>query len=383
MPGPDGTPDDDDVYLVDTRGRARAGIGRSGLSSREPRAQRRRPVQPTSSRRKTSGLSAVHRRRRIVLGAAILLGAWLAFMVWVPFQAWGNVHRVDASPSGARPGDSKGFDYVLVGSDSRQGMTAAQQKLLNTGSAKDAAGSRTDSIILVHVPSGAGKPALISLPRDSYVPIPGHGRNKINASFAIGGPKLLVATIEQVTGVRIDGYVEIGFGGFASVVDSVGGVDICVPRNMKDAYAGINLKAGCQSLDGKNALGYVRARYSDPLGDIGRVARQRQFLAAIMHKALSPATVLIPWQYYGFSTSAAAGLSVGQDTTLRDVTRVLQAMRSISNGDGLSLTVPVSNPGLSTNVGSVVQWDRTKAAALFTAIKNDEPLTVAPAGSAG
>ena len=382
MPGPDGTPDDD-VYIVDTRGRSRAGTGRSGPRSREPRSQNRPPLGPTSSRRKTSGLSAVHRRRRIVLGAGVLLAAWLAFMVWVPFQAWGNVHRVNASPSGARPANSKGFDYVLVGSDSRQGMTPAQEKLLNTGSVQNAAGGRTDSIILVHVPAGAGKPALISLPRDSYVPIPGHGRNKINASFSIGGPKLLVQTIEQVTGVRIDGYVEIGFGGFASVVDSVGGVDICVPRNMKDAYAGINLKAGCQTLDGRNALGYVRARYSDPLGDIGRVARQRQFLSAIMHKALSPATVLIPWQYYGFSTSAGAGLTVGQDTTLGDVTRVLQAMRSVSNGDGLSLTVPVSNPGLSTNVGSVVQWDRAKAVALFTALKNDEPLTVAPAGSGG
>lgn len=355
MPGPENGNPDEDVYVVDTRGRGRAGLGRPGPRSREPRSGSRPPLGPTSPRRKTPGLLAVHRRRRIVVGVGVLLVAWLAFMVWVPMQAWANAHRVNASPSGARPADSQGFDYVLVGSDSRQGMTSAQQKLLNTGSVKDAAGSRTDSIILVHVPAGAGKPALISLPRDSYVPIPGHGRNKINASFAIGGPQLLVQTIEQVTGVRIDGYVEIGFGGFASVVDSVGGVDICVPRNMNDAYAGINLKAGCQSLDGRNALGYVRARYSDPLGDIGRVARQRQFLAAIMHKALSPATMLIPWQYYGFSTSVGAGLTVGQDTTLRDVTRVLQAMRSVSNGDGLSLTVPVSNPGLSTNVGSVVQ----------------------------
>jgi len=382
MPGRDRTPDED-VYVVDTRGRSRAGVGRSGPRSREPGSQNRPPTRSPSSRRKIPGLSAVPRRRRIVLGAGVLLVAWLAFMVWVPIQAWGNVHRVNASPSGSRPADSKGFDYVMVGSDSRQGLTPAQVKLLNTGTAQQTAGGRTDSIILVHVPSGSGKPALISLPRDSYVPIPGHGRNKINASFSIGGPKLLVQTIEQVTGIRIDGYVEIGFGGFASVVDSVGGVDICVPRNMKDAYAGIDLKAGCQTLDGKNALGYVRARYSDPLGDIGRVARQRQFLSAIMHKALSPATVLIPWQYYGFSNSAAAGLSVGQDTTLRDVTRVLQAMRSVSNGDGLSLTVPVSNPGLSTNVGSVVQWDRAKAVALFTALKNDEPLTVAPAGSGG
>jgi LCP family protein required for cell wall assembly len=307
--------------------------------------------------------------------------AWLAFMIWVPFHAWAGVHRIEANPTGDRPAASKGHDYVLVGSDSREGLTAAQQRALHTGSTKSAEGKRTDSIILVHVPAGDGKPALISLPRDSYVPIPGHSRNKINAAYSLGGPKLLVKTIEQVTSVRVDGYVEIGFGGFASVVDSLNGVDICVKRAMDDAKAGINLKAGCQTLDGPKALGYVRARYSDPLGDIGRAQRQRQFLGAIMHKALSPSTVLIPWRYYGFATSAGAGLTVGQDTSLRDVTRVLQALRSVSNGQGLSLTVPVSNPSLSTHVVSAVKWDSAKAVQLFNAIKNDEPLTVAPSGS--
>jgi LCP family protein required for cell wall assembly len=313
----------------------------------------------------------------------VLVLAWLAFMVWVPFHAWGKVHRVDANPGGNRPSESKGHDYLLVGSDSRAGMTADQQKQLKTGSVKDAEGKRTDSIIVVHVPSGGGKAAMISLPRDSYVPIPGHGRNKINASYSFGGPKLLIQTVEAVTDVRIDGYVEIGFGGFASVVDSLDGVDICVKRAMKDPKAGINLKAGCQSLDGPNALGYVRARYSDPLGDIGRVERQRQFLGAIMHKAVSPSTALIPWRYYGFTTAAGEGLTVGEDTSLRDVTNVLQAMRSVSNGEGLSLTVPVSNSALPTHVGSAVKWDSKKAKALFNAIKNDEPLTVAPAGSGG
>jgi LCP family protein required for cell wall assembly len=382
MPGPDEHVDDD-VYVVDTRVRGHARIGRSRPGSPERATRKSRPVGPPRSSPRLRGSASSHRRRRILVGAAVLVVAWLAFMVWVSFHAWGNVQRTDASPAGTRPANSAGFDYVLTGSDSRQGLTPAQQKQLNTGSAKDVAGLRTDTIILVHVPSGGGKPAMISLPRDSYLAIPGHGYNKINAAYALGGPKLLVRTIEQVTGVRIDGYVEIGFGGFASVVDSLGGVDICVARAMNDHYAGINLKPGCQTLDGSNALGYVRARYSDPLGDIGRVARQRQFLGAIMHKALSPSTVLIPWRYFGFATSAGAGLTVGQDTTLRDVTRVLQAMRSVSDGQGLSLTVPVSNPGLSTPVGSAVKWDTQKALALFKAIKNDEPLTVSPAGSGG
>jgi len=357
---------DDDVYVVDTRGRSHTRFGRPPSPSSAP------PSRSTS-----------HRGRRILIGAAFLVVAWLAFMVWVPFHAWGEVHRIDASPAGARPAESAGHDYVLVGSDGREGLTVAQQRQLHTGSTKVAEGKRTDSIIIVHVPSGEGKAALISLPRDSYVPIPGHDRNKINAAYSIGGPKLLVATIEAVTDVRIDGYVEIGFGGFASVVDSLEGVDICVARNMNDPKAGINLKAGCQTLTGPNALGYVRARYSDPLGDIGRVQRQRQFLGAIMKKAASPSTALIPWRYYGFATTAGAGLTVGEDTSLRDVTRVLQAMRSVSNGQGLSLTVPVSDTALPTRVGSAVKWDSQKALALFTAIKNDEPLTVAPPGSDG
>jgi LCP family protein required for cell wall assembly len=371
MPSPDQHVDDVDV--VDTRGRSLA------------RFRRPRRPRPPSPEQIGAGASHPHphRRRRILIGAAVLVVAWLAFMVWVPFHAWSKVHRLDADPGGARPAVSKGHDYVLVGSDSREGLTAQQQKQLTTGSAQDAPGKRTDSIIVVHVPAGDGKPALISLPRDSYVPIPGHGRNKLNAAYALGGPKLLVQTIEAVTDVRIDGYVEIGFGGFSSVVDSLSGVDICVARPMKDPLAGINLKAGCQTLNGSKALGYVRARYSDPLGDIGRVQRQRQFLGAIMHKALSPSTVLIPWRYYGFATTAGAGLTVGQDTSLSDVTRVLQAMRSVSNGEGLSLTVPISDPALPTHVGSAVKWDSKKAVDLFTAIKNDDPLTVAPAGSGG
>jgi LCP family protein required for cell wall assembly len=375
MPGPsvydevNGEDVEDDVDVIDTRKRphiARKARKASGMPSK---------------RRFGSGTG--HRGRRVVAGVVALLVAWVAFMVWVPFHAWAGVHRLDASPTGDRPAASKGYDFLLVGSDSREGLTRAQQRKLHTGSTKVAKGNRTDSIIVVHVPSGDGKPALISLPRDSYVPIPGHGRNKINAAYTLGGPKLLVKTIEGATGLRMDGYVEIGFGGFASVVDSLDGVDICVKRPMNDRRAGINLKAGCQTLNGPDSLGYVRARYSDPLGDIGRAARQRQFLGAIMHKAMSPSTVLIPWRYYDFATTGGAGLTVGEGTSLRDVTRVLQAMRSVSNGQGLSLAVPIANPALATNVGSVVKWDTSKAAGLFNAIKNDEPLTVAPSGSTG
>src|SRR5699024_3895916 len=161
-------------------------------------------------------------------------------------------------------------NVLLVGSDSRAGLTAEEREHLGTGN--DGGGARTDSILVLH--TGSGPSTLLSIPRDSYVEIPGHGMNKINASFAIGGPQLLTETIEHNTGLKMDGNMGIGFGGFASVVETVGGVEICVERAMDDEKAHINLQPGCQILDGKNALGYVRARYSDPRGDLGRAERQ-------------------------------------------------------------------------------------------------------------
>ena len=270
----------------------------------------------------------------------------MLFLVWVPFNAWNSVTRVDNNPSGERPVDNGGSNYLLVGSDSREGLTPEQQQALNGGGSAE--GKRTDSIILVHVPAGGGKAAMISIPRDSYVPIPGHGSNKINAAYAIGGAKLLTQTIEQVTGVHVDGYLEIGFAGFAGVVDSLGGVDVCVPFDMKDQDAAIDLKKGCQTLDGPTALGYVRARKSDPRGDIGRAERQRQFLGALLKKAATPSTVLIPWRYKAFADSAATGLEVGETTSFSDAVKMLQALRGVDGGDTLSLVVPIESAALQT-----------------------------------
>jgi LCP family protein required for cell wall assembly len=340
------------------------------------------PAAPTRPQTAGQGEEPARRRGRFPYGKVALLAVlgWVAFMIFTPLHAWSTVTKVDSTPPGQRPVDSKGYNYLLVGSDSRAGLTAAQRKEYATG---NAAGRRTDSIILVHVPQSGGKPALISIPRDSYVPIPGHGSNKINAAFAFGGPQLLVHTVEQVTDLHIDGYVEIGFAGFASVVDSVNGVTICVPFHMNDKKAGINLQKGCQVLDGKNALGFVRARYSDPRGDIGRAERQRQFLGAIMKKAVTPATVLIPWRYWDFTHAAARGLIVGEDTSMRDASRVLLAMRTVSQGNGLSLVVPIQSLNYQTSAGSSVKWNTERAKALFTALRNDEPLESAPPGTDG
>ena len=128
---------------------------------------------------------------------------------------------------------------------------------------------------------------MVSIPRDSYVEIPDHGQDKINAAFAIGGASLLAQTVEQATGMRLDHYAEIGFDGFDQMVDAVGGVTMCLPEPISDPLAGIELPAGCQELDGRNALGYVRSR-ATPRADLDRMINQRQSMSALIHRAPSP-----------------------------------------------------------------------------------------------
>ncbi len=305
----------------------------------------------------------------------VVLIAWIGSLVWAATSAWNHVAKIAAEPDYQnRPAQGSGRNYLLVGSDSREGLSKAQKKKFTTG---NAAGGRTDSIMLVHLPED-GDPTLVSIPRDSYVPIRGYDDNKINASFAFGGPSLLIDTVEQNTGLRIDGYIQVGFAGFSGVVDSLGGVRMCLPEPMKDKKAGINLPQGCQVLDGKNALGFVRARYSDPMGDLGRVERQRKFLGALMGKAASPANILLPWRLHSIGKAGAKGLTIDEDDSPWEVAKVLLAVRSVAKGDGQSLTIPLSDVNLQTHAGSAVKWDEAKANALFKALRNDTPLSVKP-----
>ena len=150
---------------------------------------------------------------------------------------------------------------------------------------------------------------LLSIPRDSIVDIPGHGTTKINAAFAIGGPKLLVKTIEQNTGIRVDHYVEIGFGGFVNSVDAVGGITICPKQRMKDTLANLNIKKGCQEVDGVTALGYARSRHVSQYGDIDRARHQREVVSAIGSEVKSPWTFINPVRYFRVNKAATSSLT--------------------------------------------------------------------------
>jgi LCP family protein required for cell wall assembly len=305
-----------------------------------------------------------HPVRKFFRVLLILLLLFILWLVAVPAYAWTQISRVDAAPSGERPADQPGKTFLLVGSDSRAGLTRAERTQLGTGSAR---GQRTDTIMLVYVPL-TGKPALISVPRDSYVDVPRNGKNRINAAYAFGGPELLVQTVEENTGLRVDGYMEIGFGGFVNVIDALDGIRMCLPKAIKDRDSHLDLPKGCQTLSGTEALGYVRMRKADPRGDIGRVERQREMLAAVADKAASPATVLNPIRYWNLNTATAEAIKLGRDTSLPETLGLAYAMKRISGGNGLTLTVPVSSTGASTPVGSAVLWDATKSKAMFSDI---------------
>jgi LCP family protein required for cell wall assembly len=286
----------------------------------------------------------------------LLLLLWLVYLVAVPFFAWNNVSQVNAFPPGQRPADTPGTNYLIVGSDSRKGLTAEQRKQLHTG---NDSGQRTDTIMLLH--DGSGPTLLMSIPRDSLVPIPGHGTTKINAAFAFGGPKLLIQTVEDLTQVHVDHYVEIGFGGFVNVVDAVGGITICPSHNMDDRLANLHVKKGCQHVDGRVALAYARSRHADPkLGDIARGGQQRQVVNAVGDKALSPWTFINPFRYWNLNMSAADSLKVDQDLSVFGMGRFAYGMTHAK----LNCVVPISD--------LAVHLDPTRSEQMFKLIREDD-----------
>lgn len=313
-----------------------------------------------------------HRRRplRVVLTVvAALLALLVGYAALLVAIAWAGLERVDAFPGGERPPSAPGRTWLIVGSDSRENLTQQQKDELSTGSSD---GKLTDTIMmLTTAPDGVS--TLISIPRDSLVDIPGNGENKINAAYAFGGPPLLVETVEQATGVRIEGYVEIGFDGFFEIVEAVDGVEVCLDAPIDDVRAGIDLPAGCQTLGGADALGFVRARYTDPNGDFGRVERQRDFIAALADKVTTPQVLLNPFTAVPLAAAAGDALVVDDQAGPLDLARFgLAGVRATGDG-GQMLTVPFGGYA-TTSAGSVVLWDDAEAEALWSAVREGTPI---------
>ncbi|MET9801536.1 LCP family protein [Streptomyces sp. NPDC006368] len=319
-------------------------------------------------------------RRRIKVGSIVVLVAVLGTTIGTYFWADGRMLReVDLAKVIDRPKEGDCTTYLIVGSDSREGMTAEEKKKLHTGSAE---GKRTDSMMILAA-CGSGN-TMISLPRDSDVEIPSfvgsesgkkfpaQGRRvKLNAAYAEDGPELLVRTVEHNTGLRIDHYAEIGFAGFANIVDALGGVEMDIPKAFKDKKSGADFQAGKQTLNGEQSLAFVRTRYAFAGSDLDRTKNQQKFLATLANQAATPGTLLNPFRLYPTLGAGLDTLIVDKDMSLFDLGEMFFAMKGISGGDGTSMNIPISG-----STGGNLVWDKAKVRQLVQQIQNDEKVTV-------
>src|SRR5262249_7324733 len=309
------------------------------------------------------------RPRRILAVIGVVIALIIVAIVGLYFEANSKLVRQDILVNySGRPAVGAGQNWLIPGSDSRQGLTRKQELQYATGKLSDIGGQRSDTILILHIPSNGQPPVLISIPRDSYVPIPGAGTSKINAAFDLGGPKLLAETVQNATGLYINHYMGIGFGGLVNVVNDIGGVRMCLPGPMRDPKAGLHLRKGCHNLNGGQALGYVRTR-NFAISDLQREQDQRLFLKALLSKMTSPGVYLNPFAAIPAATGSAGSLTVDQGTSLYNLIKAAFALRSPE-----TTTVPIATAGYQTSAGVSVLWDRTKALQLFNDLKTDSPV---------
>ncbi len=281
--------------------------------------------------------------------------------------------------------ESSAVNYLVVGSDTREGLSRAEIKRLKVGGTEVAAGKRSDTMLLIHISKKRDKAAIISIPRDSYALIPEHTNSqgklvpathsKINSAFNWGGAPLLIDTFEQMSGLRIDHYIEVNFVGFVRMVDALGGVEICTKKDIDDPKSHLVLPAGRHILDGVDSLKYVRTRQFDGLGDLGRMKRQQEFAGAMLRKATSAGVLLNPVTMVDFINSALASVVTDNGLKQGDLLTLGKQLRNLSASNVRTLTIPLKYYNYSKNgVSAAVLWDPVLAPELFERIKNDDAL---------
>ncbi|GGC11130.1 LCP family protein [Cellulomonas carbonis] len=298
---------------------------------------------------------------------AVVLALVLAWPIGLALWADSRLEHVDVLTDAA---DTPGVTYLLAGSDSRDGAIAED----------GTEGARTDTIMLLH-DATSGPSALISLPRDAYVEIPGNGPNKLNAAYSWGGAPLLVQTVEQLTGLKVDHYVEVGFGGVEGVVDAVGGVELCYDQVVDEPLSGLVWpEPGCRTVDGATALAFARMRYADPTGDIGRGARQQQLISSLSSSLADPGVLVDLPAQVSLARAGTDALTTSTGTGIVDLGRLALAFRSATGPGGITGTPYLADldhrPG---GVGSTVLLDDERNPALWEGLREGS----LPAGPVG
>jgi len=334
----------------------------------------------------------------LVLAVALGSGVYFYYDAKLTRVSIPGLGHVFGSTASARA--SVGENFLLVGSDTR-GFAGGQAFQAAPGSADFVAGARSDTVILLHLPTGGGKPTLVSFPRDTYVQVPSFTNRrgqvspahpaKLNEAYSIGGAALLTQLIEQLTGLRLDHYVQVDFGGFRKIVDALGGLTLCVRTNRHDHDSGDNLSAGTHpNVTGDQALAFVRDRKGLPGGDLDRIKDQQYFLAQVLHKVLSAGTLTDPARLNSFLSAVVTDVTVDQDFGLSQMTTLGSRLQHLDPAHVTFATLPILSSSATRVVHGlhvdVVLLDPVRTAALFAGLRAAGTSMATPStapGSAG
>src|SRR6266516_7450994 len=327
--------------------------------------------------RQISAARRARQRRVLLLACGLMSSLVLLFSAaaWgLASYANGAVGRIFAGTAGGLNGP---LNVLLAGVDLRAGLTPAQQRVLHVG---DVPSSNSDTLMLIHTADDRSSVTVVSLPRDSWVFIPGHGMNQINAAFGLGGPPLTVATVERATGLTINDFIEVNFLGFVKVIDALGGVNICLPQAVDDPFSGLHLSAGVHHVNGITALKYARDRHSFAASDLARITDQQSLVASLLQEAISSGTLANPLRLSRFLAALPGVVKVDQNL---DLTALADQLRGITPAEVRFLTVPLANTNYQAPNGeSAVLWNSGAAGRLFGALRADQPVGPTPAAAA-
>lgn len=271
------------------------------------------------------------------LSVVVLASAGIGHAVVTSLDA--DIARVDAfKDMKNRPQAGHGMNVLLVGTDGREKISQDERRKYRLGGTPCHC---TDTMMIVHISEDRERASVVSLPRDSYAVTPTHvdrttGRRheghpiKLNAAYAEGGAPLTVRTVENMTRVKIDHYLEVDFTSFMKTVDVVGGVQICTAAPLSDSYTGLNLPAGRHTLEGGQALQYVRSRHVDGASDLGRMKRQQRFMAALVERVMSSGILLNPMKFRDVTRAVLGSVRADKGFGTAEMLALGRAMRNFS-----------------------------------------------------
>jgi LCP family protein required for cell wall assembly len=324
-----------------------------------------------TKRRRHDRKSEQHRWRRGRLLLVGVLVALLSVVLVVAGAAWWAVRDVSNSieripdafdiPEEARPSEpaNGSLDILLAGLDSE-----------DTAESFEPGEARTDAVMVLHLNEERDEAYLISIPRDTWVPIPGYGENKINAAYSFGGPALYVQTVEELTGLRIDHLAVIDWSGFRRLTDAFGGVELTFDEAVV-AADGTTYKPGTHTLTGEQALQYVSERKGLPAGDFDRVKRQQNYLRAIMRQLTDSGVGSDPSRLLKIADAVGAAAKVDDELSATALVGLGLSLRDVGADDFTSLTVPTDGTGWAGEA-SIVVYDRENADKLWAAVRSDD-----------